>query len=260
MSTKDKILDTAELLFSDLGFDNTSLRSITSKADVNLASVNYHFGSKKELIQAVMERYLGVLMPAIDAQITKLAKERSSSKATSSDATKLFEAMVEPILMLDSVRPNGTRTFVQLFAKAYYESQGHVRKFVNVHYGDVLSRFNAALYSIVPHLPKREVFWRWHFTLGACVFTMGSSKALTDMAEADYQQKMEMADLIRQVIHYVAAGFAAPSIEPHSFDERSAYGAEENSLDTEIDKTEIDKTERESNANRTTLYPERNIA
>lgn len=208
MSTKEKILDTAELLFSELGFDNTSLRSITSKADVNLASVNYHFGSKKELIQAVMERYLGVLMPAIDERISRLAKE-----APNADASTLFEAMVEPILMLDSVRPNGTKTFVQLFAKAYYESQGHVRKFVNVRYGDVLDRFNSALYSTVPHLPQREVFWRWHFALGSCVFTMGSSKALTDMAAADYQQTLDIADLIRWVIHYVAAGFAAPSIE-----------------------------------------------
>ena len=121
--------------------------------------------------------------------------------------------MVEPILMLDSVRPNGTKTFVQLFAKAYYESQGHVRKYVNTRYGDVLDRFNAALYATVPHLPQREVFWRWHFALGSCVFTMGSSKALTDMAAADYQQTLDIADLIRWVIHYVAAGFAAPSMD-----------------------------------------------
>lgn len=208
VTTKDKILDTAELLFSDLGFDNTSLRSITSKADVNLASVNYHFGSKKELIQAVMERYLSVLMPAIDDKLTQL-----TSGDKPANLTTLFEAMVEPILKLDSVRPNGARTFMQLFAKAYYESQGHMKRFVNERYGAVLRRFNAALVTTVPHLPMREVFWRWHFALGSCVFTMGSSKALTDMAEADYKQRMAVAELIRGVIHFIAAGFAAPSVE-----------------------------------------------
>jgi len=206
VSTKKKILDTAELLFSELGFDNTSLRSITSKADVNLASVSYHFGSKKDLIQAVMERYLSVLMPAIDARIQEL--ETSNPGA---DASLLFESMVEPLLMLDTVRPNGTRTFVQLFAKAYYESQGHVRKYVNTRYGNVLKRFNGALYATAPHLPKQEVFWRWHFALGTCVFTMGSSKALTDIAAADFQHKMDIAGLIRAIIQFTAAGFAAPT-------------------------------------------------
>ena len=208
MSTKDKILDAAELLFSELGFDNTSLRSITSEADVNLASVNYHFGSKKELIQAVLDRYLGVLMPEIDKCINQLSENNPNA-----DAEILFKSMVEPVLMLDEVRPNGTRTFVQLFAKAYYESQGHVRKYINLRYGEVMNRFNKALYATVPHLPKREVFWRWHFALGSCVFTMASSKALTDIAAADFQQKMEIEELIRKVIHFVAAGFAAPSTE-----------------------------------------------
>jgi len=57
--TKTRILDAAEKLFAERGFSETSLRLITSKAEVNLASVNYHFGSKKELIRAVLARYLG---------------------------------------------------------------------------------------------------------------------------------------------------------------------------------------------------------
>ncbi|MCY7297079.1 TetR/AcrR family transcriptional regulator [Alteromonas sp. a30] len=230
VTTKDKILDTAELLFSDLGFDNTSLRSITSKADVNLASVNYHFGSKKELIQAVMERYLSVLMPAIDEKLTQLTSGEKQVKLTT-----LFEAMVEPILKLDSVRPNGARTFMQLFAKAYYESQGHMKRFVNERYGAVLKRFNAVLVTTVPHLPLREIFWRWHFALGSCVFTMGSSKALTDMAEADYKQRMAVAELIRGVIHFIAAGFAAPSVEDDATNRQPAEDMARSTLCPERD-------------------------
>ena len=56
--TVTRILDTAEVLFAERGFAETSLRNITSKARVNLAAVNYHFGSKKALIQAVFARYL----------------------------------------------------------------------------------------------------------------------------------------------------------------------------------------------------------
>ena len=56
--TVKRILDAAEQLFAEKGFAETSLRLITSKAGVNLAAVNYHFGSKKSLIQAVFVRFL----------------------------------------------------------------------------------------------------------------------------------------------------------------------------------------------------------
>lgn len=206
MSTKEKIIDAAEILFSDLGFDNTSLRAITSEANVNLASVNYHFGSKKELIQAVLERYLSVLMPGVDGAITKLTDGHSQPTVK-----QFFSSMVDPILRLDEVRPNGSKTFIQLFAKAYYESQGHLRKYTTEHYGDILERFSLTLHATVPHLPEKEVFWRWHFAMGSCVFTMASGKALSDMAAADYHQQMSLRELIEKVIDYIAAGFDAPN-------------------------------------------------
>lgn len=208
MSTKERILNAAEQLFCDFGFDNTSLRAITSEADVNLASVNYHFGSKKQLIQEVLARYLQVLMPALDNEIKVLTEEPLTVSTE-----KLFGALVEPLLSLEQVRPNGTRVFVQLFARAYYESQGHLRRFITSHYKQELKNLNKALLLSVPHLEASEVFWRWHFALGSCVFTMASSRALSEIAAAEYEQKMQIEDLIKKVIHYVAAGFSAPKFE-----------------------------------------------
>ncbi|MCK5341339.1 MAG: helix-turn-helix transcriptional regulator, partial [Desulfobulbaceae bacterium] len=66
--TKHRILDAAERLFADKGYHNTSLRNITSAAKANLASVNYHFGSKEALISEVMDRRL--------APINKIRTER----------------------------------------------------------------------------------------------------------------------------------------------------------------------------------------
>ncbi|MCK5427639.1 MAG: helix-turn-helix transcriptional regulator, partial [Thermodesulfovibrionia bacterium] len=51
--TKQRILDATEFLFARKGFRGTSLREITNRAGVNLAAVNYHFGSKKTLLEAV---------------------------------------------------------------------------------------------------------------------------------------------------------------------------------------------------------------
>src|SRR5438477_74118 len=56
LDTKKKLLDTAEKLFGEKGFEATSLRDITTEAQVNLAAVNYHFQSKDSLIDAVIQR------------------------------------------------------------------------------------------------------------------------------------------------------------------------------------------------------------
>ena len=71
-TTKDKILDVAEGLFAEHGFNDTSLRTITGKANVNLASVNYHFGDKKTLVRAVLNRYLEAFMPALQDALVNL--------------------------------------------------------------------------------------------------------------------------------------------------------------------------------------------
>jgi len=53
---KEQILNAAERLFSEHGFDATSTRSIANEAEVNMAMLNYYFGSKDGLFRAVIER------------------------------------------------------------------------------------------------------------------------------------------------------------------------------------------------------------
>lgn len=114
--TKTRILDAAEKLFAERGFSETSLRLITSKAEVNLASVNYHFGSKKELIRAVLARYLDVFMPAASSEIISL--QSADKEASLND---IFSALVKPLLDLNQLRSEGTRTFLQLLGRGYIE-------------------------------------------------------------------------------------------------------------------------------------------
>ena len=203
--TKTRILDAAEKLFAERGFSETSLRLITSKAEVNLASVNYHFGSKKELIRAVLARYLDVFMPAASSEIMSL---QSSDKDAS--LNDIFSTLVKPLLDLNQLRSEGTRTFLQLLGRGYIESQGHLRWFISTHYGDHLSQFVKAVADSAPHIPPAEMFWRLHFTLGTVVFTMASADALTEIAAADFGEHNDIEAVIRKVIPYLSAGVAVP--------------------------------------------------
>lgn len=203
--TKTRILDAAEKLFAERGFSETSLRLITSKAEVNLASVNYHFGSKKELIRAVLARYLDVFMPAASSEIISL--QSADKEASLND---IFSALVKPLLDLNQLRSEGTRTFLQLLGRGYIESQGHLRWFITTHYGDHLTQFVKAVADSAPHIPPAEMFWRLHFTLGTVVFTMASADALTEIAAADFGEHNDIEAVIRKVIPYLSAGVAVP--------------------------------------------------
>jgi len=201
VDTKTKILNAAEQLFAERGFADTSLRLITSQAEVNLASVNYHFGSKKELIQAVLARYLEVFVPGLQTALNALNKsdERIEQR-------NVFGCLVSPLLALNAFKHRGTTTFLQLLGRGYVENQGHLRWFITTHYGEIMTSFNQAVQNANPHLSKEEIFWRLHFTLGTVVFTMASSKALIDIAKADFNDDVDIEGLIRKVIPFISAG------------------------------------------------------
>ncbi|TDK81067.1 TetR/AcrR family transcriptional regulator [Vibrio cholerae] len=202
-STKEKILDVAEGLFAEYGFNDTSLRTITSKAGGNLASVNYHFGDKKTLVRAVLNRYLEAFMPEMKQSLERL-NERDDY-----DMAEVFEALRAPLRSLSELRPNGTSRFMLLIGRGYTDVQGHLRWFITNRYNDVLTLFTDSVLKANPNLTRETLFWRLHFTLGTCVFTMASSQALAEIAENDFGSKVDPKSVVDQLIPYLAAGVAA---------------------------------------------------
>ncbi|ASG00062.1 MULTISPECIES: TetR/AcrR family transcriptional regulator [Vibrio] len=202
-STKEKILDVAEGLFAEHGFNDTSLRAITSKAGVNLASVNYHFGDKKTLVRAVLNRYLEAFMPAVQQALQELNSQDEYQMS------EVFESLRTPLRALNDVRPNGTSRFMLLIGRGYTDVQGHLRWFITTRYNDVLSLFTQSVMKANPKLTPETLFWRLHFTLGTCVFTMASSQALAEIAESDFGNQVDAKAVVDLLIPYLAAGVAA---------------------------------------------------
>ncbi|KLV10783.1 MULTISPECIES: TetR/AcrR family transcriptional regulator [Photobacterium] len=208
--TKARILDAAELLFAEHGFKDTSLRTITSKAGVNLASVNYHYGDKKTLVRAVLSRYLEAFMPALQAELEVLLTRDDFSMFD------VFCCVKSPLLSLNDFRINGATIFMSLLGRGYTDVQGHLRWFIVTRYDKVLKLFTTAVCRANPSLDPETLFWRLHFTLGATVFTMASSTALCEIAENDFSRQISTQDLVERLVPYLAAGVAAPIEQPLS--------------------------------------------
>ena len=155
-----------------------------------------------------MSRYMDELSPKLESALVVLCK--TEAKPT---LHEVFSAFIEPLLGLSNFRDNGTSNFLQLLGRGYTDSQGFLRWFLTTQYPNVFAHFTQAVHKAYPELTTEEMFWRLHFTMGTIVFTMSSSDALIDIAQSDFDNKLDIEAVINKVIPYVAAGVAAPIIK-----------------------------------------------
>ena len=198
--TVQRILDAAEVLFAQKGFAETSLRAITSRAGVNLAAVNYHFGSKEALIQAVFERYLTPFCQALDGKLQELEGQGAA------DLEKLFGVASRLALGSHGDEPRRAMIFFRLSGQAYSQPQDHLRAWLREHYGPVFRRFLALLRRAVPDVPPMELFWRVHFSLGAVIFTLSGMESLQAISKKDFNQSVTAAHITQQLLPFVVGG------------------------------------------------------
>ena len=204
-STRDRILSTAEQLFAESGIAATSMRSITSVARVNLAAVNYHFGSKEALIEAVYERRLEPLNKARLRNLNELEKEYGN-KAIPPE--KILSAFIMPLLEISVGEGKQTLNIMRLISRTYSEAAKQFRKLFAESYHDVLERYQVALGKSFPKLSPEIINLRLQFTIGAMSHSFVESELLGLIAgETITPEWVERQ--VHQLIPFVIAGFSA---------------------------------------------------
>jgi AcrR family transcriptional regulator len=206
-ATKDRILDAAESLFMEHGFEATSLRSITAAAAVNLAAVNYHFGSKEELFQAVLTRRLD---PMNQRRLAHLDRFERDTAATPLSCERIIVALFIPALELARDPELGGKNFLRLLGRAYADPAPFIRRFLSEQYAQMIARFKAAFGRALPHLPKKELSWRLHFIMGALSYTLAGTDALKLIAELNPRVPANDEILLRRLAPFLLAGLKAP--------------------------------------------------
>jgi len=205
--TVERILDAAEHLFAERGFAETSLRLITSRAGVNLAAVNYHFGSKSALIEAVFSRVLGPFCASLE-------RELDLRLVASQGGMSLEELLEITIEQVQSARPHGAgdlAIFMRLLGLALSQGQGPLRRHLDDMYGRVFRRYLALLQEVVPRIPPLELFWRTHFMLGAATFSLSGIDTLSAFAEENFGVSTTSEQAMRLLVPFLAAGLRAPT-------------------------------------------------
>jgi AcrR family transcriptional regulator len=206
--TKTRILDAAERLFVEHGFEATSLRSLTSAAGVNLAAVNYHFGSKEELFQAVLTRRLD---PMNQERIELLERVEREAGAKPLTCEKILFAMLIPALKLARDEKRGGKDFLRLVGRAYADPAPFIRHFLSAQYAGMIGRYKEAFLKALPHLSRAELTWRLHFVMGALSYTLAGTDALKLFAEATATTNNDEL-LLQRLAPFLVAGLKAPAL------------------------------------------------
>jgi len=202
-ATKAAVFCAAERLFALHGFQNVSVRDITAEAGVNLASVNYHFGSKDGLLFEIFRRRTAELNRE-RARMLHEANDRHGGKPPVRD---ILEALFAPPLKWAD--PAGDRRIsVQFIIRARSEGTAQMR---DVLQNDVshLRRFADALIAARPELALEDVYWRLHFCLGMVHNNRFAEFDRLHHLSDGLTREQDADGLLSRMLDFAEAGFLA---------------------------------------------------
>lgn len=204
-STKERILHTAVRMFSEHGFDNVSLRDITTGAGVNIAAVNYHFGSKVGLLTDVFEEYAA---PVNAARLKLLEECERKAGDRAPGVADILWALLSPAFHAPDSGAEG-RYFRQMLGRMSSSSNPDVRRILFNTFDEVSSRFVDMMSRACPELPREELFWRLTCVYGAMMYAQADNGRIRTLA-GDSFDSTNMDDALKYMIPFLTAGFAQP--------------------------------------------------
>lgn len=162
--TKGRLVEAAETLIAQKGFDAVSVRDITGLAKANVAAVNYHFGSREGLLAAVLEYRI---KPVVVERAKRL--EALDPQAT---LRAIFQAWSEPLLAAtaskgldEAAHARVLGRGLEMLAAGTYEEISAAARLVDATMREVLA-------SHLPSLSAEEISWRLHFAQGALIHAL----------------------------------------------------------------------------------------
>lgn len=182
MAPQDRIRLVAQRLFAKHGFEGVSVRMITDKARVNIAAINYYFGTKDQLFVAVVRHHMQAVMRERTERLAALEAEvEKSGKAPSLET--IIESWLGPTLALfyqDEDGPAVVRLAMQLNAVVEPEQVTSLLE----PYRDYLNRMYRLVARCVPEMTLEQVTWRFECMTGMIFYTI---------AQPDWQERVPAA-------------------------------------------------------------------
>ncbi len=203
------ILDAAEELFAREGPSAVTLRSIAAAGEVNIAAVNYYFGSKEKLFE---EMFLRRIVPLNEERLERLKAclSRSGGKPTLED---IVTAYVLPAARLTGAAGVNARAIVVQYSLGRVLAMPEVNEMLIRYYAEVREAFVAALQDAAPHLAPHEVVWCYYWMGGSLMVALAVPSGAIDApaGAGEAAGRGPHGTMLSHLIAFLVQGISAPS-------------------------------------------------
>ena len=194
------------MLFAEQGFETVSLRHITAAADVNVAAVNYHFGSKEALIDEVIARRI----QPINQLRLQLLDARIEEDPSPLKPAEIVDCFVTPVI--DTVRESAhsERLYSRLMSRCLAESTDRFPEVLIKQFTEVIARFVKEMSRTMPKVSPEVHQLRILFMAGAMSHALFHFDKLAT-ATGSTAPPPDMDTLKTEMVNFIATGLGAPS-------------------------------------------------
>ncbi len=207
-NTASRIIDAAERLFIRDGIDATSLRAVTREAGVNVAAIHYYFGSRDELLRAVLDR---IVTPVNERRLVLLDQALAASRGRPLVVEEILRIFLLPDLeAVEALRDRGVE-IAHFVARAYAAPSPTLRRLIEEQFGECSSRFLLELGRALPAIDRPELEFRFRCIVGVIVRLFG---AATPRGIAGGLDTAEIAPTLDRLVGFLAPGLASPISAP----------------------------------------------
>ena len=200
---RDRLLDTAEELFCEHGFEGTSIRDIAAAAGCNVAAVNYYFGGKDKLYLEVWRRHLGVMRDTRIASIEKVMCQKGAEPSLEDLLTSYADAFVEPL-----IDERTGRRFIRLMAREMVDKHLSQNIFVEEMIIPVMTALQQALMRICPGLDEVKARLAILSIVGQLVHTI-CAETMLEQSNHPAVPRFDLAEVVEHIVKFSAAGIRA---------------------------------------------------
>lgn len=203
-STRNRILDAAEALFAQKGFEGVSVRQIMSRASADVSLAYYHFKSKRDLFDQVMLRRADYLNE-IRLRALEEVEQRHPDDAPTVD--EIIGAFTGPLLDVLANDHDQWSHYFQLIAQINNNpEQGG--KLMSRYFDPLVSRFIEALRKALPSCDEQDLYWSYHFLSGALTLTFAETGRIDNLS-GGVCRSTDIPAINARMHRFLAAGFRA---------------------------------------------------
>ncbi len=200
-ASQERLLDAAAALFAERGFEAVSLRDITTAAGANVAAVNYHFGSKDKLIDAVMGRYT---LPINQARIELL--DVLLSRESAPTVREVVEAFLRPLMTRIQQEESSQRLFAKFMGRLMAEGGPGLPAELVPQFQEMATKVVKAFQVAVPGLSEEKAYYRLKFCFSVMADAMMQDAALTQISEGRIEKQRDWEHVFEEVVDFCVGG------------------------------------------------------